>query len=1136
MTTAPAPAHRREYLTRALDDGHAALSGAGRSERIRYRAADHSERWGDPEEKVRAELWAELIYQYGYPPARIAFEVTLPDRTPTRYADLVIYADDGRKDPYFVFECKSPNLSDAEFDQAVEQAVGNRNLLGARYCGAVSGLTRRLLRFDNFPPGERDRNRMADIPARYNRPPEWRFYKTDPAMGAAAATGPDLAGVSREELRAAIRKCHQTLWEGGRRSPIAAFGEFSKLVFVKHRDEKRPRPSCRPALRLPKPRRRNRRRPGRPHQPAFTIKSRALEPEVFTDPINVAPPILKQCVEHLEGISLDRTELDTKGVAFEEFMGSFFKGDFGQYFTPRELIAFCVAALEPKRNDLILDPACGSGGFLLYALDYVRRQADERQTPGTIAHFRYWNEFAEKNLFGLEINDVLARVAKMNMIIQADCHTNIVGHDALDFADNIRSKNQAIAPGSFDLILTNPPFGATIRRAEKGDGYLEQFRLIRYLGKDYPLHTEMTGAGDETDTRLTPRQFRPRANIKTEIAFLERIHTFLKPGAGRAAVVLPDGILTNSSLAGVRHWLLAHFQLLGVVSLPQFAFSHYNAGVKASIVLLRRLAEGETVPEDTPIFMALAENIGYDATGRKTFTITPLEEILGVSKDERHSCDLFDYRVTYEWSQAADEGRGGWSEQRREVIAGTGLAGQWADFQKDPTPFLANPAVRPGEAGCFAVRFSAVQQRADPAFHATPDLAAVVKARHSDTQTIAELSEFIDSGRLIAQRRDDHGIPAYEVGHILPCELKDTDVFVLPDTDKVLERHDLITGRVGGIGVVAEYQSDQPASFSDNVLRIRLTERNKARAAFIAEYLNSSIGNTQLLRGGRGSLQKVVTQQSLKEIVVPLLGDLETEIIAAMDAARAERKANLAEADTLLAGVDDYLLDTLGITPPPADTRRVFAVSLAQMQSSGRIDSDYYHPERLRALRLLDTVPPGLTVSRLADAVSFERDQIAAAGDNYLGMAQVSSHTGELTDTTDTASGKCYVFQPDDVLFSRMAPALNKVYCAAMSGYCTTEFHVLRVNDPAALLPEYLAAILRSRLIRAQTIHMTTGSTRPRLAFDDIANLKVPVPTPAVQAAIAAEIRNRRDEASRLRSEGQAGWQAAKQWFEAQLL
>ena len=152
-------------------------------------------------------------------------------------------------------------------------------------------------------------------------------------------------------------------------------------------------------------------------------------------------------------------------------------------------------------------------------------------------------------------------------------------------------------------------------------------------------------------------------------------------------MVLPDGILTNSSLQGVRHWLLHHFQLLGVVSLPQFAFSHYDAGVKASIVFLRKLAAGETVPDDAPIFMALADNIGYDATGRKTFEEATEEEIPESSKVERHRCDLFDYRVTYEWSRAG--GRSGeWSERRREVIPGTGLVGQWEEFNRDPTPFF----------------------------------------------------------------------------------------------------------------------------------------------------------------------------------------------------------------------------------------------------------------------------------------------------------------------------------------------------------------------------------------------------------------------------------------------------------------
>ena len=673
------------YIELALRDGLAELSGEGRSERIRYVAADHSERWSDPEEKVRAELWAELIYKYDYPPERIRFEVQVPGRTPNIYADLVVYRDDELMSPYFVFECKRPDVSDAAFNQSIEQACGYRASLGAQYCGAVAGLTRRLLRFDKFKPGERDRNHLTDIPISYGDPPAWRFYKNKP--------GQDLAAVPREELRAAIRKSHQTLWEGGRRSPIAAFGEFSKLVFIKHLDEKNPD-----------------REDGHPYEfqrrdgeTADRLADRInqlydaeqlLEPDVFADSIKVDPSILAQCVEHLEGISLDRTDLDTKGVAFEEFMGGFFKGDFGQYFTPRELIAFAVQVLNPNRRDLILDPACGSGGFLLYALDHVRQEAGRRfpvhntDARQSREHFAYWHDFAQNNLFGIEINDELARVAKMNMIIHDDGHTNILDHDALDFQQNIHAKNRGLRENRFDLVLTNPPFGAVIRRVEKGDGYLEQFDLRRYLGKNYPLHTEITGEDTPAGAKSGRRAIKERASVKTEILFLERIHSFLKPGSGRAAVVLPDGILTNSSLKGVRHWILEHFQLLAVVSLPQFAFQHYDAGVKASIVFLRRLDHGETVSDDEPIFMALADNIGYDGTGRSTFVVKVEEERPRSEKVELHSCDLFDQRVFYEWS---DSGSGGadWNERRREVVPNTGLVAQWEAFRRDPTPFLA---------------------------------------------------------------------------------------------------------------------------------------------------------------------------------------------------------------------------------------------------------------------------------------------------------------------------------------------------------------------------------------------------------------------------------------------------------------
>ncbi len=287
----------------------------------------------------------------------------------------------------------------------------------------------------------------------------------------------------------------------------------------------------------------------------------------------------------------------------------------------------------------------------------------------------------------------------------------------------------------------------------------------------------------------------------------------------------------------------------------------------------------------------------------------------------------------------------------------------------------------------------------------------------------------------------------------------------------------------------------------------------------------------------RPSVQSNINKEEFKGCLIPLPPILEQErLVTRMESARAERKAKLAEADALLAGIDGFLLDALGVAAPVDDGRRVFAVSLAQPRSQGRLNSEYYHPERILALRGLGNIADNLTVVPLVEVVASERGQIKTPGANYLSLAHVQSHTGELTDAADTASGNCFTYQVDDVLFARLRPYLNKVYRAEMHGCCSTEFHVLRVKDRETLLPEYLAAVLRSRLVLAQTVHMMTGNTHPRLTNDDVANLMIPIPAPEVQGVIAAEVRRRRQEARRLRVEAEAGWEGAKGWFEKELL
>ena len=267
-------------------------------------------------------------------------------------------------------------------------------------------------------------------------------------------------------------------------------------------------------------------------------------------------------VNHLQGISLNQTDLDVKGVAFEKFLGNFFKGETGQFFTPREVVEFMVDMITPHHEERILDPACGSGGFLLHAMDYIRKQASEYHDKESREHYLHWHDFAEKRLFGIEVNDSIARVAKMNMIIHDDGHSNVISNDALVDFDILYNQHSEFEKEQFDIILTNPPFGAVIKQAELP--YLEKYELSK-----------------------------GNTSQKTEILFLERCFDFLKWKTGKLAIILPDGILTNSSLQYVRDYIERHFRILAVISLPQIAFSHYGAGVKTSILFLQKFSEQE---------------------------------------------------------------------------------------------------------------------------------------------------------------------------------------------------------------------------------------------------------------------------------------------------------------------------------------------------------------------------------------------------------------------------------------------------------------------------------------------------------------------------------------------------------------
>jgi type I restriction enzyme M protein len=540
--------------------------------------------YNNPEEKVQAETFLSLILNYGYPVNRIKQYLSVQMGSETKEADIIVYADDECEDTFILVECKKEEITDQQFNIAVDQAYSYAVAEGAKYVWTTSRIKNQYYEVPDKKP--KSRIEIPDIPQfGVNKLAPYKYVKggflqsEGETENIVAEPDPnvkqkffELEVVSENELTKIFIQAHQALWGGGQRNPSVAFDELDKLIFCKIWDEKHPRKIGQPYdFQLF--------RDETPEDLLERIKGlyeqgRKKDPEVFKDDITLTATETLTIVKYFQRINLNKTDLDSKGKAFETFMGSFFRGDFGQYFTPRPIVKFIVDSLPIDNHSRVLYTSCGSGGFLLHALDKVREQANDfyDKVKEEKDHFRHWHDFAEKNLFGIEINDQIARTAKMNMIIHDDGHTNVIASDGLlsDKEMQAKSKNKEFVYGTFDFIITNPPFGSSIKQTEKA--YMHQYNLA-VKEVDW-LNTTASGKAALRDSQ------------STEVLFLEQCHKFLTEH-GYLAVVIPDGILTNSSLQYVRDNIEEMYRIVAVVSMPQTAFSATGAGVKSSVLFVR---------------------------------------------------------------------------------------------------------------------------------------------------------------------------------------------------------------------------------------------------------------------------------------------------------------------------------------------------------------------------------------------------------------------------------------------------------------------------------------------------------------------------------------------------------------------
>ncbi|MEW6654168.1 MAG: N-6 DNA methylase, partial [Bacteroidota bacterium] len=302
------------------------------------------------------------------------------------------------------------------------------------------------------------------------------------------------------------------------------------------------------------------------------------------DRIKLSVVSLGFTVNKLQSISLLDSSQDAKGLAFQKFLSHHEKDGRGQFFTPEPVIEFCVDMIQPKPNETIIDPACGSGGFLMSSLKYLQRNYSALKTSETVS----------QHLFGLDINKSIARIAKMKLLLESNEKTNVICINSLEDIDNI--KLSISNKDGFDVVLTNPPFGAKITNRTT----LSKFDL----GHKWSNH--------KNEFHKTKNVY---PNQNAEILFIERCIQLLKEG-GRMAIVLPNGNFENPSLEYLRYYIKLKTKILAIVNLPQETFIPYGTGVKTSLLFLEK--DTPNLTKQYPIFFGRVTKLGYQGNKNGT--------------------------------------------------------------------------------------------------------------------------------------------------------------------------------------------------------------------------------------------------------------------------------------------------------------------------------------------------------------------------------------------------------------------------------------------------------------------------------------------------------------------------------------
>ena len=585
-----------------------------------------------PEEEVRQRYVCRLVDSYGYGIKQMGEEVKVTNSQRGQgaaRADIVIWRneEDKRKgkNALIVVECKAENVT-------IRQADYFQGYNYAAWAGAKFFVTTNLKETRIFKVVEdampKKLEEIADIPSA-------DMVNDDKKIKAMLL---QTKAFTRDEFSRLLFKCHNIIRNNDKLSPEAAFDEISKILFIKIRYERTNSGTqifSKDAFTKLKNAYNNMKSKDAPEFYQFLFektKEDFAKDHLFdeNETIKIRENSFEQIVKELQVYNLSTTSDDVKGIAFEQFLGRTFRGELGQFFTPRTIVDFMVSVLDPQEGEYVCDPCCGSGGFLIRAFEYVRehienevevrkedvkkslftdnysklpKKEQEKIDQKVIDAFNKMNYELDINnpmgrlrslsfdcIYGTDANPRMARTAKMNMIMHGDGHGGVHHHDGLLNVNGIWE-------GRFDVILTNPPFGARIDKELKiteADRFTDIEKIKAYekrYGKEN-YDNALKQVNDHINQPILDLFQIGKFSGLTEVLFIERCLNLLKPG-GRMGIVLPEGVLNNTNLQKVRDFVESKAKILLIVSIPQDVFMAAGATVKPSLLFFKKFTENE---------------------------------------------------------------------------------------------------------------------------------------------------------------------------------------------------------------------------------------------------------------------------------------------------------------------------------------------------------------------------------------------------------------------------------------------------------------------------------------------------------------------------------------------------------------